>query len=109
MQLSDFEYALPAELIAQHPLEPRDAARLLLLERSGDRLEHQHRVRDLPDVLRPGDLLVANRSRVLPARIRGRLSGGGRAELLLLRRASPGTWQTARPARRACGQATRSP
>lgn len=101
MQLSDFEFALPAELIAQQPLEPRDSARLLVMEREGGRLEHQYHVIDLADLLRPGDLLVANRSRVLPARVLGRLSGGGRAEFLLLRREAPGEWQTlARPARR---------
>jgi S-adenosylmethionine:tRNA ribosyltransferase-isomerase len=100
MQLSDFDYALPAERIAQVPIEPRDAARLLVLDRATDALSHHH-VRDLPDLLRPGDLLVANRSRVLPARVPGRLRGGGRAELLLLRRLSPGRWEAlARPARR---------
>jgi S-adenosylmethionine:tRNA ribosyltransferase-isomerase len=100
MRLADFDYTLPEELIAQEPLEPRDAARLLVLDRGTDRMAHG-RVRELPDVLRAGDLLVANRSRVLPARVRGRLRGGGAAELLLLRRLSAGTWQAlARPARR---------
>src|SRR5712692_1860520 len=100
MRLSDFDYTLPKELIAQEPLEPRDAARLLVLDRTSDRTAHHH-VRELPDLLRPGDLLVANRSRVLPARVRGRLRGGGTAEFLLLRRLSAGRWQAlARPARR---------
>jgi S-adenosylmethionine:tRNA ribosyltransferase-isomerase len=100
MRLADFDYTLPEELIAQEPLEPRDAARLLVLERGGDRTAH-HQVRDLPDLLRPGDLLVANRSRVLPARVLGRLHGGGQAEFLLLRRMAGGRWQAlARPARR---------
>ena len=100
MQLSDFDYALPAERIAQVPVEPRDAARLLVLDRATDTLAHRH-VRDLPDLLRPGDLVVANRSRVLRARVLGRLRGGGRAELLLLRRLSPGRWEAlCRPARR---------
>src|SRR5437867_11832618 len=100
MRLTDFDYELPEELIAQVPAEPRDAARLLVLDRSGTTLAHQH-VRDLPDLLRAGDLVVANRSRVLPARVRGRLHGGGNAELLLLRRLSAGRWQAlARPARR---------
>ena len=103
MRVSDFDYTLPPELIAQQPVEPRDAARLLVLDRASDRLtseKHLH-VRDLPDLLRPGDLLVANRSRVLPARILGRLSGGGRAEFLLLRQHGPGLWEAlARPARR---------
>jgi S-adenosylmethionine:tRNA ribosyltransferase-isomerase len=100
LRLSDFDYDLPQELIAQEPLEPRDAARLLVLDRGGVGVAHR-RVRELPELLRPGDLLVANRSRVLPARVRGKLRGGGAAELLLLRRLSTGSWQAlARPARR---------
>ncbi len=100
MQLSDFDYDLPAERIAQVPVEPRDAARLLVLDRSTDALDHHH-VRDLAELLRPGDLLVANRSRVLPARVYGQLKGGGRAEVLLLRRLAAGRWQAlCRPARR---------
>src|SRR5260370_866615 len=83
MRLSDFDYALPPELIAQTPIEPRDAARLLVFRRPRGELVHR-RVRDLPDLLKPGDLLVANRSRVMPARVRGKLRGGGSAELLLL-------------------------
>src|ERR1700687_4893673 len=100
MRLAGFDYTPPAELIAQAPLEPRAAARLLVLDRTYDRFAH-HYVRELPELLRPGDLLVANRSRVLPARIRGHLRGGGRAEFLLLRRLQAGRWQAlARPARR---------
>jgi S-adenosylmethionine:tRNA ribosyltransferase-isomerase len=102
MRLSDFDYALPAELITQQPVEPRDAARLLVLERTGSHTAHRY-VRDLPTLLRPGDLLVANSSRVLPARVLGRRQGGGggRAEFLLLRRLSTGRWQAlGRPARR---------
>jgi S-adenosylmethionine:tRNA ribosyltransferase-isomerase len=100
MRLSDFEYELPPGLIAQTPIEPRDAARLLVLDRRTGAMTHQ-RVYNLPDLLCAGDLVVANRSRVLPARIRGRLRGGGRAELLLLRRLSPGRWEAlGRPARR---------
>ncbi len=97
---ADFDYALPGELVAQAPIEPRDAARLLVLERSGGGQRHA-RVRDLPDLLCRGDLLVVNRSRVLPARVLGRLAGGGRAEVLLLRRLGAGRWQAlTRPARR---------
>src|SRR4051812_8664445 len=100
MRTADFDYALPEELIAQEPLERRDAARLLVLDRADGTLGHRH-IRDLPELLEPGDLLVANRSRVLPARIRGRLRGGGQAELLLLRRLGAGEWQAlVRPARR---------
>src|SRR5882672_8009912 len=100
MHLADFDYDLPEDLIAQQPVEPRDAARLLVLDRSAAALAHHH-VRDLPNLLRGGDLLVANRSRVLPARVRGRLRGGGNAEFLLLKRLEPGHWEAlARPARR---------
>jgi S-adenosylmethionine:tRNA ribosyltransferase-isomerase len=100
MHLSDFDYQLPPERIAQVPIEPRDAARLLVLDRATGELAHRH-VRDLPELLRPGDLLVANRSRVMRARVHGRLKGGGRAELLLLRRLTPGRWEAlCRPSRR---------
>lgn len=100
MRLSDFDYQLPPERIAQTPIEPRDAARLLVLDRARDALAHHH-VRDLPDLLRAGDLVVANRTRVLPARVRATLRGGGAAEFLLLRRHGLGHWETlARPARR---------
>ena len=100
MHLADFDYTLPPELIAQTPIEPRDAARLLVLDRRTDSMVH-HRVSDLPDLLRPGDLLVANRSRVLPARVRGVLRGGGHAEILLLRHLAAGRWEAlCRPARR---------
>jgi S-adenosylmethionine:tRNA ribosyltransferase-isomerase len=100
MQLSDFDYTLPPERIAQTPIEPRDAARLLVLDRLTGTVAHQH-VRDLPELLRPGDLVVANRSRVLPARVFGTLRGGGRAEFLLLRKLAVGRWEAlCRPARR---------
>ncbi len=92
MRTADFDYELPNELIAQEPIEPRDAGRLLVVHRRTGALEHR-RVCDLPDLLEPGDLVVANRSRVLAARIRGTLKGGGQAELLLLRRHAPGHWQ----------------
>ena len=81
MQLSDFDYELPERHIAQVPIEPRDAARLLV--DGGDRVEHRH-VRDLPDLLRAGDLLVINETRVIPARIRLQRETGGSAEVLLL-------------------------
>ncbi len=82
MKIEDFDYDLPQELVANHPCEPRDAARLLLpgpppLDR---------RVRDLPDLLRPGDLLVINDTKVVPARLFGRRGSGGRVECLVLRR-----------------------
>lgn len=81
MQLGDFDYELPDSRIAQVPIEPRDAARLLVDR--GERVEHRH-VSDLPDLLREGDLLVLNETRVIPARIALRRPTGGQAEVLLL-------------------------
>jgi S-adenosylmethionine:tRNA ribosyltransferase-isomerase len=93
VKTSDFDYDLPPELIAQTPIEPRDAARLLQLDRSSGALGHFH-FYDLPDLLRPGDLLVANESRVIPARIFARKAKtGGAVEILLLRRLDEVTWQ----------------
>ncbi|MBI4312646.1 MAG: tRNA preQ1(34) S-adenosylmethionine ribosyltransferase-isomerase QueA [Chloroflexi bacterium] len=93
MRTSDFDYSLPRESIAQTPVEPRDHARLLRLDRSTGALSHHH-FYDLPSLLRKGDLLVLNDSRVLPARLYGRRAGtGGQVELLLLRRERPGVWQ----------------
>jgi S-adenosylmethionine:tRNA ribosyltransferase-isomerase len=84
MPVEDFTYHLPPELIAQTPLEPRDASRLLVVHRASGQLEHRT-FRDIGAYLRPGDLLVANRSRVIPARLRGVKQGtGGAVELLLL-------------------------
>lgn len=93
MKTSEFDYHLPPELIAQTPIEPRDAARLLQLDRSSGAIGHHHFF-DLPDLLRPGDLLVANESRVIPARIFAHKVGtGGAVEILLLRRIDEVTWQ----------------
>lgn len=93
MKTSDFDYHLPPELIAQTPIEPRDAARLLQLDRSSGDIAHGY-FYDLPDLLRPGDLLVANESRVIPARIFARKAEtGGAVEMLLLRRIDDLTWQ----------------
>lgn len=93
MKTCDFDYELPPELIAQHPIEPRDASRLLVLHRESRKIEHAH-FRDLPAYLRPGDLLVANESRVLRARLLGRKARtGGRVEVLLLRRLDERRWE----------------
>jgi len=94
---ADFVYDLPEAAIAQSALEPRDAARLLAADDLTD-----HRFRDLPGMLRPGDLLVVNRTRVRRARLRGhREATGGRAEALLLRPESDGRWEAlVRPGRR---------
>lgn len=81
MQLSDFDYELPERHIAQVPIEPRDSARLLVDR--GDRVEHRH-VTDLPGLLRAGDLLVLNETKVIPARIVLQRPTGGKAEVLLL-------------------------
>ncbi len=100
MRTADFDYSLPPELIAQEPVEPRDRARLLVLDRSSGALHHRW-VRDLPRLLSPGDLVVVNRTRVLPARLAGRLASGGRVEVLLLRRVAARRWLAlTRPARR---------
>jgi len=96
---SDFEYDLPASSIAQEPL-PRGESRLLVLDRSGP--ERHARVRDLPRLLRPGDLLVLNDTRVIPARLFGRRAGGGRMELLLVERVSEDEWDAlVKPGKRA--------
>ncbi|MEI8241097.1 MAG: S-adenosylmethionine:tRNA ribosyltransferase-isomerase, partial [Actinomycetota bacterium] len=82
MRLADFDYPLPEERIAQHPLEPRDSAQLLVDQGSASPL-HRH-VRDLPEFLREGDLVVVNDSKVIPARLRLTRHTGGMAEALLL-------------------------
>lgn len=97
MLASDFDYHLPPELIAQMPVHPRDAARLLRLQRASGNLSH-HVFSDLPDLLRAGDLLVFNDTRVLRARLRGHKISedgkiGGRVEALLLREHKPDVWE----------------
>jgi S-adenosylmethionine:tRNA ribosyltransferase-isomerase len=107
MKLSDFDYALPAALIAQHPVEPRDAAKLLVVDRATGHLEHRV-FRDLPEYLRPADVLVVNNTRVIPVRLRARKRTGGAVEVLLLKPVREGTssgepevWETLlRPGRR---------
>ena len=100
MHISLFDYELPPELIAQEPLPERDASRLLVLDRSTGAVRHQT-FRDLPQVLAPGDLMVVNRSRVVPARLLGQRAGGGAAEVLLVRAHGDGTWDAlVRPGRR---------
>lgn len=101
MLISDFDYELPEELIAQRPLERRDASRMLVLERAGPAW-HDSLFAELPGHLRAGDLLVVNNTRVFPARLRGvREPTGGRVELFLIRERGPDVWEAlARPARR---------
>lgn len=100
MRLADFDYVLPRDRIAQSPAAPRDSARLLVLSRADGAMAH-HTFRELPEFLRPGDVLVLNNTRVLPARLRGRRDTGGAVELLLLRARDDGAWEAlVRPGRR---------
>ncbi|MGM9553616.1 MAG: tRNA preQ1(34) S-adenosylmethionine ribosyltransferase-isomerase QueA [Faecousia sp.] len=93
MKTSDFYYDLPQELIAQTPLAQRDASRLMVLHKADGMLEHRH-FTDLIDYLQPGDCLVMNDSRVLPARLLGhRVPTGGAAEVLLLTDKGDGLWE----------------
>ncbi len=92
MRTSDFDYHLPPEFIAQTPIEPRDAARLLVLHRARGVIEHRT-FREIGAYLQPGDLLVLNRTRVLPARLFARKPSGGRVEILLLRQHDALTWE----------------
>jgi S-adenosylmethionine:tRNA ribosyltransferase-isomerase len=93
LKTSDFDYDLPADYIAQHPVEPRDTSRLLVLHRDTGLLEHV-RFFQIGKYLRPGDVLVINQTRVIPARLFARKQpGGGKVELLLLRRVDEKTWE----------------
>ncbi|MDP9251036.1 MAG: tRNA preQ1(34) S-adenosylmethionine ribosyltransferase-isomerase QueA [Chloroflexota bacterium] len=107
MRVDDFDYDLPSNAIAQVPVEPRDAARLLVLDRAGSRAGRpamtHHRFAELGTLLRPGDLLAVNDSRVIPARLHATRDGGGKAELLMLRPTDDGSgrWEALlRPSRR---------
>lgn len=96
-----FDFELPPELIAQRPHPTRDACRLLCVERGAPGVLRETRFDGIAALLRPGDLLVRNVSRVLPARLLGHRQGGGRAEIFLLEPAAAGTWWAlARPGRR---------
>jgi S-adenosylmethionine:tRNA ribosyltransferase-isomerase len=101
MDIKDFDYALPPARIAQEPLEPRDSARLLVLPKTAGAVTHDC-FASLPAYLRAGDLLVFNRTRVIPARLLGHKEGtGGGAECFLLHQLAPGLWQClVRPGRR---------
>ena len=92
MKTHDFWYDLPEELIAQTPLEKRDSSRLLVMERSSGKVEHKH-FYDILDYLKPGDCLVMNDSRVLPARLLGHRPTGGAVEVLLLRDLGDKKWE----------------
>jgi len=100
IRLADYDFPLPPELIAQTPAERRDLARLLVLDRRADRLTHAT-MAALPAYLRPGDLLIVNDTRVVPARTFGRTAGNAAVELLWIRAEAPGCWLClGKPARR---------
>lgn len=90
--LDRYDFHLPRIRIAQRPTHPRDASRLLVVDRSQPRLQHRH-FRDLPGLLRPGDLLVVNDTRVFPARLIGRRETGGAMEVFLLREMRSSVWE----------------
>jgi len=99
LRVDDFDYDLPAELIAQEPPAERDGGRLLVVNRTTGTLQDRH-ITDFPTLLNAGDLLVVNNTRVLAARLHGRRSTGGKVELLLLHRLEPGLWEAlGKPAR----------
>lgn len=100
MKKSDFNFELPEELIAQTPLQRRDQSRLMLLDKTSGEIGHRH-FYELPDLLREGDCLVLNDSRVLPARLLGSRESGGGVELVLLRDLGEGRWEClSRPGRK---------
>jgi S-adenosylmethionine:tRNA ribosyltransferase-isomerase len=100
MHTDDFDYTLPPELIAQKPAEPRDASRLLVLDRTTGAVAH-HRFAEIVDLLRPGDRLVFNDTRVVPARLFCRRPSGGNVELLFTEEIDRRTWKSlVRPGRR---------
>ncbi|MCS7060530.1 MAG: tRNA preQ1(34) S-adenosylmethionine ribosyltransferase-isomerase QueA [Anaerolineae bacterium] len=92
MLTSELDYELPPELIAQTPAEPRDSSRLMVIERASGHIEHRV-FRDLPAFVRPPDVLVANDTQVIPARIYARKPTGGKVEILLLRRLDSVRWE----------------
>ena len=108
MNTADFDYELPPELVAQTPAARRDGSRMMVLHRDTQTWEHR-RFTDLPSYLSPGDLLVANDTRVIPARVFGhktRPGTSGKVEFLLLEETSPNVWdalmRTRRRPRRRC-------
>ena len=100
MKVTDFDYDLPKELIAQHPMEPRDHSRLLVVDKDTGEMEHRH-FYDLPEYLRPDDLLVFNDTRVIPARLHGFKDTGAHVEVFLLTRMNNTDWEVlVRPGKR---------
>jgi len=93
MNTGDFDFELPQERIAQTPADPRDSSRLMVVNRESGTIEHRI-FRDVREYLRPGDLLVVNRTRVIPARLYGHRDTGARIEVILLKRLEGNTWET---------------
>lgn len=92
MLVTDFDYELPQELIAQHPMEPRDHSRLLVVDKKTGEIEHKH-FYNLVDYLKPGDVLVFNDTRVIPARLHGTKDTGAHVEVFLLTRRDATDWE----------------
>lgn len=92
MLVTDFDYDLPQELIAQHPMEPRDHSRLLVVDKKTGEIEHKH-FYDLVNYLKPGDVLVFNDTRVIPARLHGTKDSGAHVEVFLLTRRDATDWE----------------
>ena len=92
MLVTDFDYELPQELIAQHPMEPRDHSRLLVVDKHTGEIQHKH-FYDLVDYLKPGDVLVFNDTRVIPARLHGTKDTGAHVEVFLLTRKNATDWE----------------
>ena len=92
LKLSDFDYNLPKELIAKYPVEPRDACRLMVLDRKTQKIEHRI-FRDIIDYLQEGDLLVLNDTKVIPARLQGKKETGAKIEVFLLRPITENRWE----------------
>jgi S-adenosylmethionine:tRNA ribosyltransferase-isomerase len=92
VNVNQFDYHLPPELIAQTPLEPRHASRLMVVNRQTGQITHRQ-FTDLVDLLHPGDILIANDSRVIPARLVGHKTSGGKVEILLLKQIDDLRWE----------------
>ena len=93
MKVSEFKYELPEELIAQYPIEKRDLSRLMVLDKKTHTIEHKV-FKDIVDYLKPGDCLVRNNTKVIPARLYGKKETGANVEFLLLNRIKGDIWET---------------
>ena len=93
MKVSDFNYELPEELIAQTPLEKRDESKLMILDKEKQTIEHKY-FKDIIEYLKPGDVLVRNNTKVIPARLYGKKETGAKVEFLLLNNIEGDIWET---------------